>query len=539
MAEVESPRKVEPGSLEQEAIARLQAAREWKSRRLLDFKECYFFVAPSRQRQLSSQTAPAVQTMLDEPELNTDFGFILVADFVTEVINTYMPEAQIWCERRAGMDVPEDAFDQVADDVRSADRKIFAAIKASNFYAELPKALNPDLAIGGAGLIINRPHAHAPIQCLAVPLREIEINLGPDGEIDDRFIVRFTRNVYVRKLLGDTVWNKLPDQHRQTIESKASGRSELCWGYWRKWEDTSDEVWQHVVMFNEEVIHTAEIRGEGSCEFLFFRFNPTSDWPWAIGPLIQGLPTIRQMDEFERQKVEAVERAVNPPIKYPDDSVANVEQGIEPGMGYPVAPGRGEDFGPLYQQPPLDPVMFELDHMEHRLRKLFYTDHPEQTGDTPPTLGQWLDELARMQRRIGMAGFSFWREGPMRIFLRFKYLLEKSGTLPPIKDKQGRLISTQPYNPAQRAAEQQEIATATQAIQIGGQAFPEEWKIVVDGRKTIENFVNKLRVQNIIAMRDAKQVEAALKQIAQLALARGKPGAEGPPEAAGAAGPGI
>jgi hypothetical protein len=520
-------------TLEQQAISRKAEASEWKQRRLLDFRECYFFAAPSRQRQLSSGTQPSTTAMMDEPELNTDLAFLLVDDFVTEIVNTYLPEAQMWCERKAGEGF-EEAFDDVKDDAKADDKKIFSAIKTSNFYAEIPKAFAPDLAIGTAALYIDRPKAHMAVQVLAVPLREIEINLGPDGEVDDRFIVRFERNTYVRKFIGEEAWAKVPEDLKKEIADNPKNRTECTKGWWRRWEDDRDECWQHVVLVKNRLVHSAELEGTGCCALLIMRFMPTADWPYAVGPLLKGLPTLRQVDELERQKVEAVERAVNPAIKYPDDSVTNIEQGIEPGMGYPVRPGAGEDFGAIYQQPSIEPALLEMETKEHRLKKLFYVDHPEQTGDTPPTLGQWLDELARMQRRIGTAGFSFWREGPMRIFLRFKYLLEVAGTIRKLADKGGRAIATQAYNPSQRAAEQQEIATAMQFSNMMAQMFPEEWRMAVDGRMTMEKFAEKMRVTGLIQFRDKKQVEGALEQIKQLIVGRQRAGGTDVAEGAGA-----
>ena len=525
-------------TLEGNALERLREARRWKeSTRILDFKECYFFLAPWRQRQISSLTIPSQAPMLDQPELYTDFGFLTASDFITELLNTFMPEAQLWCERRAGMDVPQSVFDQVADEIKAQDKKIFEAIKASNFYAELPKACNPDLVIAGAGLWIQRPQAHLPIECLAVPMREMEINLGPNGEIDDRFVVRYSYNKYVRTLLGDDVWDKLPSEHRKSIEDKPTARSQIAWGFWREWQRLDDEVWKHVVLVENELIHNSELKGEGCCPFIVMRFNPTADWPWAHGPALQGLPTLRQIDEFERQKNEAVERAVNPAITFPDDSFAQVEQGVEPGMAYPIRPGSEGAVKSIYGQPSVEPEIFEMGDMEKRLRKLFFVDYPEQSGDTPPTLGQWLDEMARAQRRIGTPGMSFWREGPRTVFLRYKFLLERSGTIRALTDKHGRAISTQPYNPAQRAAEQQEIATATQCAQILTQLFPEEWRMAIDGAATMRAFVDKMRTAGLLKFRKAADIQKAMAQLTQLIQARPPNAPPGPPPAAGAPGP--
>jgi hypothetical protein len=525
----------ESNKLEKEANERLKDARRWKEYVVLDLKECYFLAAPQRQRQISSQTAPGTQRMLDAPELYTDLAFILVADFLTEIFNTYMPEAQRWCERKAGMDVPADAWNQVKDIVAEGDAKIFDAMKASNLYSELPKAGNPDLAIAACALWVHRPLGYAPIEVMAVPMRELEINLGPNGEIDDRFVVRWARNVHVRKLVGEDVWKKIKAETRKGIEDKPGDRTEIRWGFWRLWEKDTDEFWQHTVQLSEKLVHDCEIKGEGCCPLIVMRFNPTADWPWAIGPMMQGLPTLRQVDEFERQIPEAVERAVNPATTFPDDSFTNVEQGIEPGMAYPIRPGTEGSVKAIHQQPTIEPELVDLERKEKRLRKLFFIDHPEQTGDTPPTLGQWLDELARAQRRIGAAGGSFWREGPRNIFLRFKYLLEMAGTVKRVTDKGGRAVSTQPYNPAQRAAEQQEIATATQCAQILAQMFPEEWRLWMDGKSTMEKFIEKMRTSGLLVMRKEADVQQALARITQLVQARHEPGAPSPPAAAGAA----
>ncbi len=208
------------GALDKESITRLAAARVWKSYFELDFKECYFFAAPWRQRQISSQTAPGQQRMLDAVELNTDECFIIAQDFVTEIVNTYMPQAQAWCERGPGMFLPDGVWDKIKDQVKKDDESIFDAMKSSNLYAELTKSLYPDLPIGTAGLWIEkRPGIH-PIAVMAVPLREMELNLGPDGQIDDRFVVRFTRNCYVRKLLGEDIWAKVDAETKKAIDEK-------------------------------------------------------------------------------------------------------------------------------------------------------------------------------------------------------------------------------------------------------------------------------------------------------------------------------
>jgi hypothetical protein len=104
------------------------------------------------------------------------------------------------------MDLPDGVWDKVKDQIKKDDLKIFGAMKASNLYPEVAKAFYPDLRSARWRLWIDRPHPASPIVGSAIPLRELEINLGPYGEIDDRFAVRYTRNSYVRELVGEDIW---------------------------------------------------------------------------------------------------------------------------------------------------------------------------------------------------------------------------------------------------------------------------------------------------------------------------------------------
>jgi len=508
----------ETKTIEQQAVSRLAACRVWKSYIELDLKEMYYFAAPNRQRQISSMVQPSQSRMLDAPDLNTDQAFILVQDFITELVNAYMPEANPWCERGPGMFLKPEVWDQIKDKIAIQDRQIFAAMKASNLYPEVTKAFYPDIATGTCGLWIDRPHISAPVTVQAIPLRELEFDLGPYGEPDTRFAVRYTRNHYVREIIGEEIWDKMPADSKQSLDDKPGQRTQVIFGFWRIWKDRSDVCWQHTVMLRNKLIHDAVLKGEGSCPMIVGRFNPTADWPHGHGPLYQGLPTLRQIDELEIMRTEHSALSFKPPITYPDDSFVNVDQGIEEGMAYPIRPGTEGAVKPIYQPPPVNVGNYTYEEKLHSLRKLFFVDFPEQRGDTPPTLGQWLDEMARAQRRIGTPGLPFWREICAPIFQRFQHLLEIAGTLPPIK-VDGRAIALMPRNPAQAAAEQQEVGMAVKALQIIAGTWPEEFKMFVDGEKTMKWIVEKMRVTGI-SFRNKDQVQAVVGQIAQLAGAR-------------------
>lgn len=525
--------------LESEGNSRLAACRVWKSLWDLDLRECYFFASPQRQRQIQSYNQPPQQRLLDAAELNTDFAMELCDDFATEVINTYLPEAIPWCERGPGERTTAETWKTVKDQVAASDEGVFKAIKASNFYAELSKAFDPDLAVGTVAMWAERPWPSSPMVWSAIPIRELEINLGPYGEIDDRFVVRYTRNCYLKTLLGEEIYAKIPNEEKSKHTDKPADKSEIRWGFWRLWDRHDDECWQHVVYIGKKLIHDVVIKGAGCCPLIVMRWAPNPDWPWGHGPLLKGLPTLRQIDEFELMRVEHADLAARPPITYPNDSFAAIEQGLEPGMAYPIRVGDHEAVKPIYIPQPFDAANYAYEQKELRLRRMFYVDFPQQTGDTPPTLGQWLDEMARAQRRIGRPGLPFWREGPAQIFLRAMYLEEASGYIEKITVDH-KNVTLMPYNPTQRAAEQQDIAMLVHALQIAAQFFPEEFKVQIDGKETMDRMFEKMRIQAMIKFRDEAHIAQAVDQISKLAGGT-PPGAQGagqiPGQQAGAGGP--
>jgi hypothetical protein len=521
-------------ALEQEAKDRLAAARAWKAQWEMDFRECYFFASPHRQRSLASSSTSTIVRIQDAGDLNTDEAFILCGDFVTEVVNSFMSPDKPWCKRGPGMYLPGGEngkiWKSVKDKIRTDDEAIFNAMRASNLYPEVAKTFYPDLAIGTVGMWIDRPSASAPIMNSAVPLRELEVNTGPYGDIDDRFAVRHTRNVHIRELVGEEIWKQIKPDLQKEITDKPKERTQVVWGFWRLWEEKGDETWQHVVLVGKSannLVHDNTIKGEGCCPLWVGRFNPTPDAPWGLGPLLQGLPSLRQIDEAELMLSENMELSLRPPVTFPSFSFSSVEQGFESGMAYPIEPGHEGAIKRIFDAPPANTANYAYEDKLKKLRKLFYVDLPEQSGDTPPTRAQWLDEAARAQRRIGTPGMPFWRD-LSQIFLRYKYLLEKSGAIQPVT-VDGRAVATLPLNPTQAAAKLQSVAEAANTAATLGGMFPEEFKMNVDGRKTMEAWIEETGV-TLLKLRPVAEVAKATQQMAQLAGARhvGDPGEAGP-----------
>lgn len=501
--------------LEIEANDRIADARAEKSKSRPDIEEAYYFTAPRRIRNQSSQSNSKTAAG-DAYELQTSLGFEVADDFMTMLIDSFLPQSAPWAERRPPPFLPDAAKQALAAAAKDSDAKIFEYIRGSNFHAELAKTGVPDAAIGVLAMDIRAVSTTRPPRCMGVPIRELEINLGPDGRIDDRFQVRCTRFGKLKALLPGIT---LPTAIKAKDPKKPC---EVRWGYWRRWDKTDDEYWQHVVMVDDKRVHDAVTKGEGSCPLVVGRFGATPDFAWPDGPTIKALPDFRQADEMRASFIENIDFTLRPPVTYDDDGVINFEDGIEPGMAYPRRPGGGarSPTEKIYEPNPLDAPLFDEMNLEKRIRRLHYCDFPEQKGKTPPTASQWLDEMVEAQKKIGTPGYSFWQEFPYESFQRFRFLAEASGGVSPleIKNEVGVTVKValQAYNPAQRAQENQDVLTATRLLQIIASTFPQTLPVVVDDQETIKNFKDKLG-DKLVAIRDPEKLQEAFTNLSKLA----------------------
>lgn len=511
----------EKTALEKDALSRLKDCRDQKLEIERDLREGYFFLAPRRSREVLSTTAMHVTDRSeDSGELQTSFGMEVGQDFVTEIINTFMPQAIGWAQQRPGIDVNEDDWEEVEEQINKQTDAIHAAIKASNFYPAVAQAAMPDLPLGTMAMMIQDLRATEPIVCLPVPARELEINIGPYGEVDDRFIVRHTRYRHIPALLPGV---KLPDEIAKKVKEKGSEKCRVAWGYWRLWERQENVVWQRVIMIGEKIVDSGELVGEGSCPLIVGRFNPDPMFAWGDGPTLQCLPELRHLDEVESLKIDNFDNQIHPPFAYPDDGVVNFSSGIEPGMGYPMRPGSGKDFVKLAFDGDPNIAEYVTEERHKRIRRLHFVDQPEQLGKTPPTAEQWLDENMRAKRRIGTPGLIFWREFPANVFLRFKWLLEKRMKIQPVK-VDGKTVSLVPYDPTEIAQDHQDVNVARMILEVARTVFPQLAEVAIDPLETLKNIKKKLR-DEVVVIRSQEELAQAVEVAAPIMGAGGGGGA--------------
>lgn len=490
---------------------RLDEAKLFKDDIKADLVEGYFFTAPRRAREIKYGTGPKANksvTAQDQAELHTTIGIECGDDFAAMLVDAFMPPNFDWARRGRGM-LDSESWAEIKEDAQKGDLVIMEAIKASQLYGVIKTAFYPDMALGTAALWIEDGTSLAsPPDVRAIPIRALDICPGPNGTVGARFV---TEHVYNRDIPAVLKGIELPPEVTQKIQAKPNDTSPVVWGLIPNYDTPGTEAWDYCIHVNGREVHHEPLTGEGSCPLIVGRFNVDPSNPWADGPTLMSLPYLRALDALTQLVQDNAEFQVDPSFIFPSDGIMNFEGGLQSGMAYPAH--MGFDKGQIAWLRPdsrPDQGLITAEMLREGIRRLHYADFPEQKGKTPPTASQWIDEMVKMQKRLGLAGQTFWYEMPRAIFMRFKFLMEKRGLIKKLT-VQGQAVSLEPYNPAVKGQEYQEVQMAQQLLSLNLSFGGVEGNVAVDVQATMRNIQEKLG-DKLVVWRDPKQAMELMQQ---------------------------
>jgi hypothetical protein len=492
----------------EEAKNVLGDARADKAGFLTDFTEAFQFCFPQRVTPGTSATSGSRSNSASSNF--TSIGEMVIADFASAISYTFAPEHAPWAGLKLTTAIPDELKDQAQAAIDQHQEIIFEAIGASSFHEAFKQGAK-DLGVSAFGMIIQDPGRAEPIKCQVIPLNELLIWRGPDGDIAGRFWEQTVKVRHLKDLFpGITLPRKIQDKKNRNKNSTCKKTQ----GCWRDYSKPGVMAWHTITMLDDEPIQYSHSEGFGSCSILVCRWDADSPFAWGNGPAIKALPDLRALDEATYLLLKGMARAVDPPVAYDDDSILNMEGGISNGALFPRMPGSKIDVIETQNPNSMAEVVKFCDGLAHVIRRHFYVDQPEQEGLTPPTLGQWMDESLRTQRRLGTPAAAIWTEFLSEAFMRFRYLLLKRGDLKPIA-VDGKLVTLRPDNPLQRAAEMEEAGASLRTLQQLEVTFPGMLPFFLDVGPTIHKIVQQARATGL-KLKDADEIDQALASQQQM-----------------------
>src|SRR6187455_639474 len=126
----------------------------------------------------------------DQSNIYDDTAVLAAPEFASRIQAGIMPNFARWASFIGGYaDMPEEDVAELKLKLESVDEFIFSQINASNFVVEANEALL-DCAIGTGAICLDDSRMTNPVNARAVPLRNLDFGIGPDGSPDPIFETR-------------------------------------------------------------------------------------------------------------------------------------------------------------------------------------------------------------------------------------------------------------------------------------------------------------------------------------------------------------
>ncbi len=492
---------------DKQLVRRIDAARQDRNRHETWLNECLRLALPTYRRiNQVNDLEGRVQEQDDQFDNELE---IVAEDFASDMISTFTPRHERWVSFDAAGDLSEGQRREIAPQLRAFEDAVFAEIERSNYY----DAAQECFAFWGVSAMAMAVSDMGPLNALhfqPIEIPDLLMERGPDGSVTGKW----------REMPGLTqmdqhyLWG---DRYPAIFPVPAGNQNKACKvveGCDRDWKTPGVEAWHYRIIVNGKIKVSERYEGAGSCPIVACRFRQQADSAWGPGPFKKATPRARVLDELGYLNLKGLGRTIDPAFSYEEDGLANYDQGMEPGRAFARAPGSKppEAFLPDVR---FDASFFAADEMRKGIKRSCYQDRPEQPGDTPPTLGQWMDEKAWNTRRKELPRDRCVREWVLPIIERVAWILAKRGVLPEIKLKGGRLIDVKPVSPLSKAKDLEDISITGQVLSMArgiGEAI--QTGLPIDAKGTMENIIATAKERHIVMKSDEQIAQEQMLEMA-------------------------
>lgn len=437
-----------------------------------------------------------------------------IEDFASDMISTFTPRYERWVEMSPYRSLSEGEKRSIGPQLQAYSDAIWDEIERSNYWDAAQECF-PFWAVSGMAVAVSDMGPLEPIHFQPIELADLLIERGADGSTTGRW-----REMKLSPAGLHQLWPGIfpPPTER---EQRANKTAIVYDGCDRDYSVPGEEAWTYRIIVDGKIKYEKREIGAGAASIIACRYRHQADSAWGPGPAHKATPLARVLDELSYLSLKAIQKSVDPVTFYEEDGVINIEGGLDPGTYVPMAAGSK---APVPQAPDtrFDAMIFKTEELRKGIKKALYQDRPEQPGQTPPTLGQWMDEKAWNTRRRELPRDRCVREWVLPIIERVAWILEQRGVLPKVKLKGGDIVNVRPISPLSKAKDLEDIQITSQVMILNqavanlGQASPD-----LDVRATMEAIKSTAKERHI-TMKSPEQVAA--EQEAAMAAEMAKQG---------------
>ena len=371
-----------------------------------------------------------------------------------------------------------------------------------------------DLAVGTGVLCVEEGDSINPVNFRAIPLPQVVLDTGPNGEIDhifrERKHIRFDdlKILYPDKEFDQKVLNNMGSNRETTVLEIVS----------RDYSKKNQDSFNHyaICMKTDTLLHEKSMSGVGSNPFVCFRWSPSSGEVYGRGPLINALAAIKTCNITVEMILENAQMAMSGIYQMEDDGVVNPDTiNLVPGTIIPKAMGSA-GLTPITPAGNFNVSQLILSEMRTNIKEALYNQMLGDPNKTPASATEVAERMADLSRRMGAAFGRLQAELVQPVLQRVIYILKKQGRIE-IPTVNGREVKIRSVSPLAQAQNNQDIATVGRFLEMVQTTFgPQLTPVIIDPEEVAVYLAKKFSVPDSLVRDEAQrqQITQMMQQIA-------------------------
>ena len=491
-----------------EKLKRYKKAKAFREQWVPLFEECYDYSLPMRQSFYYEEAGQR-----RDEKIFDETAVVGVQEFASRLQAGIVPNFARWADLVAGSEVPNEQRDSVDNDLDEVTDYVFEVLQNSNFSQEVHESFM-DLAVGTGVLCVEEGDSVNPVNFRAIPLPQVVLDTGPNGEIDHIFRER-------KHIRFDDLSILYPDSEfdpkvtrMMNMDRETSVLEIVCKDYQKK----NEEAYYHyaICMTTDTILYEKTMKGIGSNPFVCFRWSPSSGEVYGRGPLINALAAIKTCNITVEMILENAQMAMAGIYQMEDDGVVNPDTiNLVPGTIIPKAMGSA-GLTPITPAGNFNVSQLILSEMRTNIKEALYNQMLGDPNKTPASATEVAERMADLSRRMGAAFGRLQAELVQPVLQRVIYILKKQGRIE-IPTVNGREVKIRSVSPLAQAQNNQDIATVGRFLEMMQSAFgPQITPVIIDPEQVAVYLAKKFSMPDTL-IRDEEQRKQISQMMQQLA----------------------
>jgi hypothetical protein len=483
---------------------------QWRS----IYQECYQYAMPTRETFTWQTEGQRKNNILYDSTLQE-----ATYTAANTLIALLFPSWTRWAELAPGGAIdPDDMPPEVKIGLQKATKTFFDFLNSSNFSTVISEVAL-DLMVGTGGLDFDEGESiDRPFKFCALPLSAIEIEEGPDGSVENTYMLRKPRARHLMRLYPGLEMFDLSKQTQELIEDETKA-------------DTEVEVVQCEI-YNPDDGHYYGVVVEKKAEQIIWRYDYGKSSPKIIaratkvagetygrGRVMLALSDAKTLDKMQEFTLRQAALSVAPPLTGVSDGVLNpYTASLTPNTIIPVASNDNGNpsLRPLEVGGNFNITEAMMSDLRERVRRTMLGPEPSEGAVKSATE----IDISDRNRLWAMNGEynRIQAELLAKIMARGVFILQKKGLIPKfnIDGRAVKITYTSPFAKSQAA---EDVMALQEAIAVSSMVGPETLQLSVKV-EDIPKYVWGLKGVPEKLLRSDEEKQALMENVAQAAQAQ-------------------